>query len=181
MRLKASLALIALTSLGGCTSSGSGSGMGSTLGNLLRYGQATEPPIAQAGPAEAAYCPAVTVADGRAAFRSGPNQVSIANVARECVERPNGTVVVKVGVEGRALLGPGGRSARFDVPVVFAIRTIDRVLVSRAKRVSVSIPPGEAQASFFAIEGDMVVPAGVSEYGIEVGLGGGGAPARRRG
>lgn len=183
MRLPVLIALLALAApLSGCTSSGSSDGMGSTLGNLLRYGRTTEPPIARQGVVEAAHCPGVLVTDGRSAIRSGANQVSIAHVARECLQQPNGTVVVKVGVEGRALLGPGGSSARFTVPVNFALKVGDRVLVSRVKRVSVAVPPGETQASFLAIEGGMSVPAGTGEFDIEVGLGGGSpasAPRRR--
>lgn len=186
--------LITLTSslalLSGCsTFDEAGAGVGgstSTLRNILRYGTSTEPPIAQAGPAEAPDCPPVSVIEGRSAIRQGSSQVSVANVARECIERQGGAVVVKVGVEGRALLGPGSSTGRFDVPVVFVIRRGDQVIASRTKRVSVAIPAGQTQSSFVAVEGDMIVPAGTGEYDIEVGLGGGApagtpAPRRRRG
>ena len=183
------LALIAVLGLSACMSGGeSGSeGAGASLRNLLRYGTTTEPPIAREPIVEAAECPGVTVAEGRSAIRAGEgasvrNQVSIANVARECIEARDGSVVVKVGVEGRALLGPGGGSGRFDVPVSFVLKRGDRVLVSRVKRVAVTIPPGAAQGSFVVVEGDLVVPAGTGEFDIEVGLGGSGAAegSRRR-
>lgn len=188
------LRIIALTStlavLSGCSTfeeAGAGIGGGSSaLRNILRYGTAVEPPLAQAAPAEAADCPPVGVIEGRSAIRQGSSQVSVSNVARECIERQGGSVAVKVGVEGRALLGPGSSTGRFDVPVVFVIRRGDQVITSRTRRVSVAIPAGQTQAPFVAIEGDMIVPAGTGEYDIEVGLGGGApagspAPRRRRG
>lgn len=178
-------ALLGACGLGACSAVGiEEPGSGSTLRNLLKYGSTTEPPLATAPVVEAAGCPNVQVSEGHSNIRSGANQVSIANLARECIERKDGSVIVKVGVEGRALLGPGGRSGRFDVPVTFAVRQGDKVLASRVKRVSVSIPADQAQASFVAVEGDMVVPPGTGEFDIVVGLGGSapsaGAPARRR-
>ncbi|WP_375458784.1 hypothetical protein [uncultured Enterovirga sp.] len=179
------LLLVAMLALPACTSSGSGgSDMGSTLGNMLRYGSTTEPPLARAVEVEATECPAVTVADGGAALRRGTSQISIANVARECIERAGGAISVKVGLEGRALLGAGGGGGRFDVPVTFQIKRGDRVIVSRLKRVAVTIPANDTQSSFMAIESDMIVPPGTGEYEIEVGLGGAAAaasPRRRRG
>lgn len=180
--------LAALVPLAGCSvfGDGGGSSTGTALGNLMRYGTTTEPAIAVPPPVEAADCPGVLVIEGRAAIKQGSSQVSIANVARECIERPGGAIAVKVGVEGRALLGAGGGAGRFDVPVAFVLRRGDRVLASRVKRVSVSIPPGQAQASFVAIEADLIVPAGTPEFDIEVGLGGSvpaaspASPQRRR-
>lgn len=125
--VRITFALAAFLALAGCTSSSEeGPGTGSALRNLLRYGTTTEPAVAREPLVEASECPTVAVAEGRSAIRAGEgaavrNQVSIANVARECLERPDGSIVVKVGVEGRALLGPGGGSGRFDVPVSFAI------------------------------------------------------------
>ncbi len=183
MRLPVRLVVAAalVTAAGACSVVGEGGGAsgGSTLGNLLRYGSTTEPPIATAAPVEASECPSVLVIDGRAAMKQGSNQVSISNVARECIERPGGSIAVKVGVEGRALLGPGGTGGRFDVPVTFVIRRGDQVLATRVRRVAVSIPAGDTQAPFVAVEGGMIVPAGTGEYDIEVGLGGS-APAAAR-
>ena len=178
-----------VASAAGCSAFGDGGGgasTGSSLGNLLRYGSTTEPPIAAAGPTDAAYCPAVLVTDGRAAVKQGNAQISIANVARQCTDRAGGAVVVKVGVEGRALLGPsGGGAGRFNVPVTFLIKKGDRVVVTRTRSVAVAIPSGDTQGSFVAVEGDIVVPPGTGDFDIEVGLGGGSpvaaTPRRGRG
>lgn len=180
----ASCLLLLAGSLAACDSIDSvgGGEVGSTLSNMLRYGSTTVPPLARNPEAtETVVCPAVSVSDGGAAVRRGSTQISIANVARECAGQAGGAVVLKVGVEGRALLGAGGGAGRFDVPVSFVVKRGDRVLVSRVRRVAVTIPPNDTQGSFIAIERDMVVPAGAGgDYDIEVGLGGGDGGASRR-
>lgn len=161
---------LALSLLGaGCTSSGSG---GSTVGNLLMYGSTTEPPIRQQNEVEAADCPQVGVISGRAAIRHGSGQVSISEVARECMERPDGSIVVKVGVQGLALSGSGG-VGRSSVPVTFQIRQGDRVVVTRSRSGAVSAAAGDSQGTFSVVEGGMVVPARSGRFDIDVGLGGG--------
>lgn len=186
-------ALLGLAALSGCSST-SDSGAGSTLTNLFNYGGTTVPPIAKNPALEAVDCPSVNVPEGGAALKtlggkgddagSVRTQISIANVARECIERPDGTIAVKVGMEGRALLGPGGGSTHFDVPVTFALRKNDQTLVSRTRRASVTIQPGRYEQNFVLVESDLVVAAGTGEFEIEVSLGTGprasAAPARRK-
>lgn len=192
----AALAAILLGGLSACSTSESGTG--STLQNLLNFGGTTVPPLAQNPAAEVLDCPAVGVPEGGAALKTSGGkgddasavrtQISISNVARECREGPGGTIIVKVGVEGRALLGPGGSTNRFDVPVTFALKKNDQVLVARTRRTSVAIQPGRYEQNFVLVEGDLVVPAGTGEFEIEVGLGAGTKPtvsparaARKRG
>lgn len=174
-------AALLVGSLGACNSAGESS-TGSTLSNLLRYGSTTEPPAATPIPQEYLDCPGVLVSENGASVRQGSSQLAIANVARQCIERPGGAVSVKVGIEGRALLGAGGGSARFDTQLTIVLKRGDRILASRVRRVSVAIPPGQTQASFTVIESDLIVPAGTGEFDIEVGFGSGraAAPARRR-
>jgi hypothetical protein len=129
------------------------------------------------------------VADGAAAMRAYAggragaaealrHQISIANVGRECRGQGDGSVLVKVGVEGRALLGPAGAPGRFEAPVHFVIRRGDRVLANRARSASVSLAAGQTQGTFVIVEEGMVVPAGTGEFEIEVGLGKSGASER---
>ena len=169
--------------------------IGETLGNIFKFGGTTVPKEA---PREAgdAYCPTVGIIEGGAALRaySGGkvgepaalrHQLSIGQLARECVEQPDGSILVKVGVEGRALLGPAGQPGRFDAPVTFVIKRGERVFTSRTQRVSVSVPAGDTQASFVTVQDGLVVPPGVGEYEIDVGLGAGAGekperPAKRR-
>jgi hypothetical protein len=171
----------------------SAQGFGDTLRNLFLFNSPNEPPPA-APDEETVECPQVTIADGGAALRvfggrggSGSaeglrHQISIADLARECVAQPDGSILVRVGVEGRALLGPSGAPGRFEAPVRIVLKRFDTVYANRLKRVAVNIPKGDTQASFVLIEEGLVVPPGAGEYDIEVGLGTAGPaerPARR--
>ena len=185
--------LLVPLALGACssTSSGSSEGAGSTLQNFLLYGGATVPPAQPTPALEVADCPPVTVSDGGAAIRAVAggtesaavrSQVSIANVARECTGREDGAIIVKVGVQVRALLGPGGSGGRFDTPVNIVLKRGDQVIVSRSRRAGIAIPAGQYEQSGIVVEEGMVVPAGTGEFDIEVSLGGTGraAPRSRR-
>lgn len=168
----------------------SGEGGGNWFTNLLKFGGPTAPPAGPT-PLDDAYCPSVGVIEGGAALqaftggRTGDpaslrHQISIGQVARECTAQENGSILVKVGVEGRALVGPAGSPGRFDSPVTFVIKRGDRVLATRTQRAAVAIAPGELQGSFVAVENGLVVPPGTGEYEIDVGLvPGTRAPAQR--
>jgi hypothetical protein len=188
-------AAFAMLALGACTSASSGEGGGNTFSNFLLFGGATVPPAAPSAAIEVPDCPPVDVAEGGAALRTLAgksaeasavrSQLSISNVARECVGQKDGSVVVKVGVEGRALAGPGGSISRSDVPVYIVLKRGDRVLVSRVRRAPVSVAPGDIQGAFILVEDGMVVPPGIGgEFEIQVGLGappaGGAAAPRKR-
>ena len=170
----------ALAALPALAQTSGGEDSGSWFKNLLRYGGLTVPPPAPR-PSDEVYCPSVGVVEGGAAMqaysggRTGDanalrHQLSIAQVARECTQQEDGSILVKVGIEGRALIGPAGSAGRFDSPVTFVIKRGDRILASKTQRVAVAVPAGETQASFVAIENGLVVPPGTSEYEIEVGL-----------
>lgn len=193
------VAAIAALSLGACTSTSSSSGSdgGSMLSNMFFYGGTTAPPVNAPAAIEVTDCPPVDVGEGGAAIRNVAgqsadaaavrSQISISNVARECSGRPDGSIVVKVGVQGRALAGPGGSIARADVPVYFVTKRGDQVFSSRSRRAAVKLDPDGTQGSFIVVEDGLTVPPGIgSEFEIEVGLGNppaGGkaaAPARRR-
>ncbi|RDI55165.1 hypothetical protein [Microvirga subterranea] len=173
-------ALLGLTVLAGCGAPGEG---GSTVGNMLAFaGPTVPPPVKQQ--VEDVYCPQVEIADGGSTMRSYAggrvgdaaglrSQVSISDLARECVGQPDGTVLVKVGVEGRALLGAGGGGGRFDVPVKIVVKRGDKVIANRLRRTAVSIPAGQAGANFAVVEEGIVVPAAdASTFDIEVALAG---------
>lgn len=168
--------------LAGCTSTSSSGEGGSLLSNMLLYGGTTKPPVAGTPALEVADCPVVDVGEGGAAIRSVAgkssdagavrSQISIAHVARECIARPDGSVGVKVGVEGRALAGPGGSVGRTEVPVYFILKRGDRVLAARSRRVPVKLDPDGTSGSFIVVEDQLAAPPGVgTEFEIETGLG----------
>ncbi|MCV9939629.1 hypothetical protein OIU35_25030 [Boseaceae bacterium BT-24-1] len=190
--LPAGLALV----LAGCGSSGSSStGEPSTtqkLGNILMF-QSTTPPQPNQLPTDDEVnfvCPSVIIADGGAAIRaqSGQDsgslrsQVSINTVARECTQaNKDGGFTLKVGVEGRILIGPAGGAGSYGATLVTQVMRNNQVIARRSARVGGAIPSGQTGADFSHVEGNIVVPPGPGEVEIIVGLNtGGGEPARRR-
>src|ERR1700712_578111 len=151
------LGLGGLLVLGVLAASGARAEEGNILSNIFKYGGTTVPP-SQAPELEAAYCPPVGVTEGGAALQamggqagnaaSIRTQMSLGRLARECTRRQDGSVSVKVGVEGRVLLGPAGAPGRFDVPLTIVIKYDDKVVTSRSHRTSVTVAPGEAQGFF---------------------------------
>ncbi|AZO81429.1 hypothetical protein BLM15_14780 [Bosea sp. Tri-49] len=190
--LPAGLAL----ALAGCGSSGSSStGEPSTtqkLGNILMF-QSTTPPAADQLPTDDEVyfvCPSVIIADGGAAIRaqSGQDsgslrsQVSITTTARECTQsNKDGGFTLKVGVEGRILIGPAGSPGNYGATLHTQVMRNNQVIARRSARVGGAIPSGQTGADFSHVEGNIVVPPGSGEVEIIVGLNtGGGEPARRR-
>ena len=157
-------------------------GIGETLRSLLPFGNDPSPPMQQGVPAspEDVPCPRVGVIEGGSALRQGGGQITISDVARECRGRPDGSIVVKVGVEVRTLLGTGGGAPRSDVPVRFVVRRGDKVFMTRQRRVAAAIRPGDTQGTATLVEDGLVVPAGVEDWEVEVGLGAGSPEGRGR-
>ncbi len=153
---------------------------GNWFSNMLKYGGTTVPP-SQGPDLGEVYCPTIDVGENGAALRSYGgraddnaalrSQITLGRLARECVRLADGSVSVKVGVEGQVLLGPQGRPGRFEAPVYFTIKAGDQTIVTRARKVPVSIGAGEAQGLFSVIEDNLVVPRPLSEsYEIGVSL-----------
>ncbi|WP_156330052.1 hypothetical protein [Bosea vaviloviae] len=181
--------------LAGCGSSSSSSGQPSTLqtlGNVLVF-QSTKPPPADQLPKEDSdeqlICPQVIIADGGAAVRaqSGQDsgslrhQISILNVARECTPTGNGGFRLKVGVEGRILLGPAGGAGTYGATLTTVVMRGTSQIARRSARVGGTVTSGQGGVDFSHVEDGIVVPAGRGDVEIIVGLGGGAAtPARSR-
>ncbi|GJE19533.1 hypothetical protein [Methylobacterium marchantiae] len=159
---------------------------GNWFSNMLKYGGTTVPPSQPQDLGEV-YCPTVDVGENGAALRSYGgraddnaslrSQITLGRLARECVRLGDGSVSVKVGVEGQVLLGPQGRPGRFEAPVYFTIKAGDQIIVSRARKVPVSIASGEAQGLFSVIEENFVIPRPLSES-YEIGVSLHGAPGK---
>ena len=169
-----------------------------TFGNLLAYNSPNAPP-ASATPVviDKVNCPVVDVAEGGAAVRvyaggqsngSVRYQYSMGDVARECSVE-NKQIVIKVGVEGKVLLGPAGAPSSFTVPVMVSIRreSDEKILESKVYRVAASIPPGSAQSAFSIVADTVRVPYlgedAFDDYQIFVGFDGQGGrlpPSKRK-
>ena len=136
------------------------------------------PPEASAG------CPTISLLPGTEAQRvmapgatdnSGLRyQYSVINVGRECAVYGN-RVSIKVGADGRVLLGPMGAAGHFDVPirVVVFSQSQRKPVESRLFKVPVSLPAGQTAAPFNFVSDaiSVAIPQGRStDYSIMVGI-----------
>jgi hypothetical protein len=155
---------------------------------MLIAGTAAPAPVARAAaPASTPgvgdpNCPRVGVLEGGGTLQVRSGVVSLGDLARECNERSDGSLVIKVGVQGRIVLGAAAAGGRFDVPVRFVVSDgAGNVIASRVQRAAVAIPAGEGNALFAVVEDGIVVPPSAAEtFEIDIGLGAGPAPAARR-
>lgn len=206
---RAAFALAALLPLAGCSSMGVGSLFGTpaatnqpVASQAAQAGQATGQAVGQqaaAGGSRELVCPYVDVREGAAAHRvyagqpGGSNvryQFSMGEIAREC--RIDGDrMILRIGVEGRVLLGPAGAPGSFTVPVTIAVRdeSSRSIVANRAYRVSANIPQGASNTVFAVVSEDIAVPfkslAANDDYQVFVGFDGassaaGPQQARRR-
>jgi len=107
-------------------------------------------------------CPEVQVRQGASTLSSSANpaepsalnlryQVTIGTTARECRLLPGNILSVKVGMEGRVILGPEGVPGPVDVPVRLAVVSEGinpRPIMTKLDRVSVTVPPGDTNVLF---------------------------------
>ena len=87
-------------------------------------------------------------------------QVTIGQTARECAAL-GGVMTMKVGVQGRVLLGPAGGPGRVDMPLRMAVvqeGTKPKTVVSKFYRLAVAVPPGQTGVPFVHVEQDMTFP-----------------------
>jgi hypothetical protein len=199
----AALAALGLSALllAGCGASLSGSGGGDATvagdgtgwGTALLYGgrRFSEPPPAD----KREYsCPAIELLDGTVALRSGDSgtargigyQASIRDTARECALVEGNQIRIKVGVQGRLVLGESGRPGTYTVPVRVAVRRKGGDTVySKLSTASVAVPATDTQGTFTIIDDSLSLPLSANdpgeEYTILVGLDPQGrAPPRNR-
>jgi hypothetical protein len=161
--------------LGGCAATDklipSASGVGSAFGNLLAFNTTTPGPAPAAGgaPERPLQCPTIEVLDGTASYRTYASteqtnanvryQFSMGEVARECTHSGK-DVLLKVGVEGRVLLGPAGVPGAFTVPVRIAVRHDGdgKAVATKLYQVPATIGAGQDATSFQVVSDPIAVP-----------------------
>ena len=87
-------------------------------------------------------------------------QVTIGQTARECAAL-GGVVTMRVGVQGRVLLGPAGGPGQVDVPLRLAVvqeGPEPKPIVSKFARLTVAVPPGQTAVPFVHVEQDLTFP-----------------------
>jgi hypothetical protein len=161
------------------------------LGNPSTTGQTTA--------AAEIDCPAMDIRAGASTYAvSAPGaeanatnlryQASIARASRECAAL-GATLTIKVGVQGRILLGPAGAPGQIDVPMRLALveeGLQPKTIWTKLYRIPVAIPPGQTSVTFVQIEEDLTVPmpraADLDAYIIYVGFDPAGSkePERKR-
>ena len=160
---------------------------GSSLLNIFKYGGTTVPPSMNP-PEEEVDCPSVQILDGAAALKQEAggdlrSQLSLGNTARECRVVGN-QIAIKVGVEGAAMLGPGGRPGTFVAPVRFVVKKGDKVVASQLQRGTVTIPANDVRASFTMVQEGLMAPKdGPGDLEIYIGfdpMGRAAGPAKKK-
>ncbi|MCZ8270702.1 MAG: hypothetical protein O9306_09150 [Beijerinckiaceae bacterium] len=182
------LSLMALAGCGSSSLTGAGgsdptvAGDGSGWGTAILFGgrRFTEPPPTE----KREYtCPAVEILEGTVALRSGDTgtargvgyQASIRDTARECALVADNRLNIKVGVQGRLVLGESGKPGTYTVPVRVAVRrTGGETVYSKLTTASVTVPATDTQGTFTVIDDGLSLPLSASdpgdEYTILVGL-----------
>lgn len=185
----ASLAALTLAVAGCSSAGGDGSSFGERFSRATASGAPTSPaPAATTGAAtNLETCPNVDIRQGAGTISINTNardpqamqlryQISVAQTARECANVA-GNLNIKVGVQGRVVLGPAGGPGSIEVPVRYAIveeGPQPKTIYSKLYRVPVIIADGQPSVSFTHIEEAMSVPmptpAVFDRYVIYVGF-----------
>src|SRR5215831_21398388 len=175
-RGRAVVVLMGAVALSGCSGASSivdsAPSLGSRFANLF---SSARPGVTQpASPTPSApevECPGVDIRTGAstmevAAKSAQPTagdlryQLSFGQTARECLVQA-GTMTIKVGVQGRIVLGPLGGPGQVDVPVRYAVvreGPEPRTIVTKFKRIPVVVPPEQMHVQFVDIEEGLTFP-----------------------
>ena len=114
-------------------------------------------------------CPPVDVRAGASTLTVPPGssdalalryQGSIGELAREC-NVSGGVMRMKVGIEGRVLVGPAGGPGQLDVPLRYAVvkeGPEPKTVVSKFSKIQVAIPEGRPNVLFTHVDSDIAFP-----------------------
>jgi hypothetical protein len=195
-RVGAALGLVVL--LAGCSSydslfvskpsaatTSSSSSFSDRFNNILLGTPATA--VAEGGaPPPELDCPTVEIRQGASTFsqsaQDGSNALSLrfqanfVKTARECALRGT-NVTMKVGIQGRVIVGPAGNPGPVTLPVRLAVvkeGLEPKTIWTKFYSVPVTVPPGQPNALFTQVEEDLTVPMPSSkefdQYVIYVGF-----------
>lgn len=158
------------------------------IGDLFKQGPASDPDNPNANPNAQVNadedCPGATIRQGAGAWAqnagAGPTnvryQASIVQIARECAVLGS-TMTIKVGVEGRLVVGPKGGPGNVTVPIRIALvqeGAQPRPIVSKFYSVQVNVPAGATQVPFTQVDDDLTFPIpadkNLEKYVIYVGF-----------
>jgi hypothetical protein len=103
-------------------------------------------------------------------------QLTFTQLARQCAL--NGpTIRMRIGVQGRVLVGPAGAPNEVSVPVRYAVvqeGVEPKTIATKFRRFGVAIPPGSVNVPFTDIEEDLSFPipdrAVIDAYVVYIGF-----------
>ena len=87
-------------------------------------------------------------------------QFSFGQTARECAVQ-GGNLSIKVGVQGRVILGPMGSPGQVEVPLRYAVvreGPQPKTVVTKFKRIAVTVASGQTHVQFVDIEEGLAFP-----------------------
>jgi hypothetical protein len=173
--------------LAGCSAMPSMPSMPSWFSSTATDANASAAVIPAALPADL-DCPPVQVRTGASTLTSSANpaepsalnlryQVTIGTTARECRMGPNNTITLKVGMQGRIILGPEGTPGTIDVPLRYAVvrDTLEsKVITTKLDHIPVTVPPNDGNVLFSHVTEGLEFPmpkgAEMDYYVIYIGF-----------
>jgi hypothetical protein len=87
-------------------------------------------------------------------------QLTLTQFARQCA-LAGPAIRMRVGVQGRVLVGPAGAPPQVDVPVRYAVvqeGIQPKTIATKFKRFPVAVPPGAPSVTFTDVEEDLTFP-----------------------
>ncbi|MBX3554012.1 MAG: hypothetical protein KIT85_20440 [Pseudolabrys sp.] len=200
-RLAVSAAVLLFgAAVSGCSSVGGmfGSSSSSTSGSsdLLPAATGAQASATPAAPAEF-DCPSVEIRSGASTLTINAAgkpteggaldlryQGSIVRTAREC-QLVAGNVNLRVGIEGRIVLGPAGGPGNIEVPIRLAVveeGANPKTIATKLYRTAVAIPPDQSNSNFYYVAEDLAFPmprgGDIDKYVIYLGFDPQAEPAR---
>jgi len=88
------------------------------------------------------------------------HQASLARTARECIASED-SLTIKVGVQGRIVLGPAGSPGTVNLPLRYALvreGLHPKTLWTRLYTVPVTVPPDQLNLTWMHVEEEMTIP-----------------------
>jgi hypothetical protein len=151
--------------------SSSSSSFSDRFNNILLGTPATAAAEGGGAPPPELDCPTVEIRQGASTFSqsaqdTGSNalsmrfQANFVKTARECALR-GANVTMKVGIQGRVIVGPAGNPGPVTLPVRLAVvkeGLEPRTIWTKFYSVPVTVPPGQPNALFTQVEEDLTVP-----------------------
>lgn len=128
----------------------------------------SQDPNSAAITAEDIECPGVQIREGTSTFSvsaagADPSvmslryQATFGQTAREC-KVSGTTLTIRVGVEGRIILGPAGGPGQMEIPLRYAVvseGSEPKTITTKLRWFTVVIPPGETNVAYTVVEEDL--------------------------